>query len=147
SSEVLDSEAHAPACACENGATVSGYRSSSQAPGEGANLGYENFLSAKDPATPPEPRYCLFSFHAFCWTTYKRRAIFRQSKCTLKGENRGVWSPCQPEVARRAAEKCAEWSYCAIIHRCEVIMATVRRSPRGKLRGQKAIPLSLDEVI
>jgi hypothetical protein len=26
-------------------------------------------------------------------------------------------------------------------------MATVRRPPRGKLRGQKAIPHSLDEVI
>jgi hypothetical protein len=88
-SEVLDSEAHAPACACENGATVSGYRSSSQAPGEGANLGYENFLSAKDPATPPEPQYFLFSFHAFCWTTYKRRAIFRPSNGTLKAKIMG----------------------------------------------------------
>ena len=26
-------------------------------------------------------------------------------------------------------------------------MATVRRSPRGKLRGQKAVPHSLDQVI
>jgi hypothetical protein len=58
------SEAHAPACAWENDETVSGYRSSSQAPGEGANLGYENFLSSKDPATPPEPRYFLSSFRA-----------------------------------------------------------------------------------
>jgi hypothetical protein len=41
----------------------------------------------------------------------------------------------------------AELAYCALIHRYEVIMATARRSPRRKLRGQKANPHSLDEVI
>jgi hypothetical protein len=40
-----------------------------------------------------------------------------------------------------------QWGYCAIIHRFEDNMATAKRPPRGKLRGQKAIAHSLDEVV
>jgi hypothetical protein len=77
---------------------------------EGANLGYENFLSAKALATPPEPRYFLFSFHAFCWTTYKRRPLpvtsisvmLRQARWTnLGSENRGAGCSRDPAFVGR----------------------------------------------
>jgi hypothetical protein len=37
--------------------------------------------------------------------------------------------------------------YCAIIRRFEVVMATVRRSPQGKLHGQKTLTHSLAGVV
>jgi len=40
---------------------VSGYRSSSQVPGEGPNLSCENVVSSKVTGTPPERRYLPFS--------------------------------------------------------------------------------------
>ena len=40
---------------------VSGYRSSSQEPGEGPNLSCENVVSSKVTGTPPERRYLPFS--------------------------------------------------------------------------------------
>jgi hypothetical protein len=46
----------------------------------------DNFLSSKGTATPPEPRYFLFSFRAFFWTTNKRRLKFRQSRGILLAE-------------------------------------------------------------
>jgi hypothetical protein len=52
---------------------ASGYRSSSQVPGEGPNLSCENFVSSKVTRTPPERRYFPFSFGALFRTTYKRR--------------------------------------------------------------------------
>src|SRR5262249_36527583 len=69
--------------------------------GEGANLGYENFLSSKDPATPPEPRYFLSSFQAFFWTTYKRRLKCRQ----------GSRSRSPPPAPAVAALACSDISF------------------------------------
>ena len=69
---------------------ASGYRSSSQVPGEGPNLSCENFVSSKVTRTPPERRYFPFSFGAFFRTTYKRRWSIRREYEFGVGTIRGV---------------------------------------------------------